>query len=94
MQKAGQISIDEMRKQRGEERKGGMEKESVSNKRRGIWVAWLGDALMLMLLLHILRFRTSQTASTYRVPMRQKKCEISDELYTAVGERELAYIND
>lgn len=69
MQKAGQICVDEMRKQKGGNEKGGRKKreraregdgEGEGERERGIWVAWLGDALMLMLLLHILRLRTDQ----------------------------------
>lgn len=62
MQKAGQIFVDEMRKQTGGSERAGRRKRvrASEGEGRGIWVAWLGDALMLMLLLHILRFRTSQ----------------------------------
>lgn len=62
MQKAGQIFVDEMRKQKGGSERAGRRKRvrAREGEGRGIWVAWLGDALMLMLLLHILRFRTSQ----------------------------------
>lgn len=60
MQKAGQIFVDEMRKQKGVSERAGRRKRVRARGGRGIWVAWLGDALMLMLLLHILRLRTSQ----------------------------------